>query len=478
MAFALAWDPVFRSETPSLWLGAFTGAPLVLSSIWIGRHREWWERAAVLIFGALGLGLWLLTTLAQTPAQYHPPILAVEAVIVTASFFILAIAEFPLLALSVILLAQFLWFRQLDSYTTNPWWSPFTVVVATLGLSFWWQSHGRTFVSERALAIVQALAAAAAVAILILAVEIALGVTPAGMVIVSALAIIVSYYAIATDDRLLLGFGQFLIVTAIGEFIGQLTHAPVPGALSALAPIVALLVVAPGLGSLFPGTIWERPARWIALLYRALATVMFVVWTVHYVSEPNRFVLLAFIAVLLLLWQDDRRGGALLLASSICAASAVIIFWLGHLGEDGFHLRHLLGFVLLLAFGQILRRKGLLSDEVQRIGILVGLASVTEWIWLWVHFYAPSLPMTVIWAIVAAAIVCVGWWLAERMYLAFGWGLLGVAFVRVLWVDLIESRLPMGTDPAFQLGLVAVGLSTLVAALVYTRRPARPSSDA
>lgn len=476
-AFAFAWEPVFCSKTPSLWLGVFTGAPLVFNSLWISRHRELWRRWAVLFFGALGLGLWMLTTLAQTPAQHHPPILAVEAVIVTGSFFILAIPEYPYLATTVILLAQFLWFRQVGSFNARPWWNPCIVVVCTLGLSFWWQTRGRALLPERTLRWVQGIAAAVAVAILLLSVESGYGMTGAGLVMLSVLAVAVPYYASATGDWFLFGFGQLLMATAVGEFIGQLTHPPLPHWLAALAPIAALLVMAPGLGRLFPGTVWETPARWLTALYRALAAAMFVVWVIHYIGPANRFPLLGIVAVLLLR-ITERRAGALLLGSLICAAGAVAAFWMGWLGADGFRLRDLLGFVLLLVFGRTLRKKELLPDELQTIGIIVGLAAVTQWVWLWVNFYAPLLPITVVWAVVAAIIVCVGWWFDEDDYLRFGWGLLVVALGRVVWVDLIESSSPMGTDPAFRLGLLAVGLATLVAALTYARRtmPSSPSS--
>lgn len=481
-AFALAWEPVFRSATPSLWLGVFTGAPLVFNSIWISRHRELWQRWDVLFFGAFGLGLWMLTTLAQTPAQYHPPILAIEAVIVTGSFLLLAIPEYPWLATTVVLLAQFLWFRQVGNFNSRPWWNPFIVVVCTLGLSYWWQTHGRALLPERALRWVQGIAAAVAVAILLLSVESAFGTTSAALVILSGLAVIVPYYASAIGDRFLLGFGQLLVATAVGEFIGQLTHSPLPHWLAALAPIAALLMMAPGLGSPFPGTVWESPARCLAMLYRALAAAMFVVWTLHYVSPANRFLLLALLAVWLLSLKE-RPAGALILGGAICAAGALLAFWMGWLGASGFRLRDLLGFLALLYFGRILRTRNLLSDELQRIGIIIGLAAVTQWVWLWVNFYASSsptpvaFPITVVWSLVAAIIVCAGWKFGERDYLLFGWGLLLVALGRVLWVDLIASRMPMGTDPAFWWGLATVGIAMLVAALTYARRSTPPASS-
>jgi hypothetical protein len=475
LAFTLAWEPVYRSENPSLWLGVFTGAPLVFNSLWISRHRDLWPRWAVLLFGPLGLGLWMLTTLAQTPAQHHPPILAIEAVLVTASFLFLAIREYPYLATTVILLAQFLWFRQVGSFNARPWWNPLIVVICTLGLSHWWQTRGRSLLPARALRWGQSIAAAAAVAVLLLSVESRFSISAAGLIILSGLAVLVTYYAAATGDRLLLGFGQLLIATSVGEFVGQLTHPPLPHAISALAPMVALLLVAPGLVPPFHSSIWEIPARWLTLLYDALAAALFVVWTFHYLSPTNRFVVLA-VAALLLVNAARRRTHGLLLGGSICAAGALLAFWMGWLGAHGFRIRDFLGFLALLAFGRVLRKKNLLPELLQTFGTFVGLAAVTQWIWLCTHFSAPALPMTVPWAVVAAIIVCIGWRFREYDYLVFGWGLLAVALGRVVWVDLIESRMPMGTDPAFRLGLLAVGVSAIAGALSYARRSARPAS--
>lgn len=466
VAFALAWEPVYRSEAPSLWLGVFTGTPLVVNSLWISRHRELWPRWAVLFFGALGLGMWMLTTLAQTPAQHHPPILAVQAVVVTASFYFLAIREYPYLATTVILLAQYLWFEQVGSFNARPWWNPFFVVICTLGLSLWWQTRGRALVPERCLRWGQGIAAFAAVAILLLSVESAFAMTATALVTLSVLAVVLPTYAFGIGDRLLFGFSTLLMATAVGEFIGQLTHPPLPAGLAALAPIAALLLMAPKLTRPFTATMWEAAARWTALLYRALAAVMFVVWTFHYLSEANRFPLLALVAVAILLRWASRR----LLESVICAAGALVVFWMQWGGADGLRLRDLLGFLLLLCFGRMLREKKLLAEELQTFGIILGLATLTQWFSSWMLFHHTHLPVAVVWAGGAAAIVCVGWRLNEQLYRAFGWGLLAVAFGRVLWMNLIESRVAPGSDPAFRLGLLAVGLAALIAALTYARR--------
>jgi len=105
--------------------------------------------------------MWMLTTLAQTPAQHHPPILAVEAVAVTASFFILAIREISPLATTVILLAQFLCFRQVAASTRARWWNPSSSSSAP-SLELLVADPRRALLPDRALGWLQGIAAAVA----------------------------------------------------------------------------------------------------------------------------------------------------------------------------------------------------------------------------------------------------------------------------------------------------------------------------
>jgi hypothetical protein len=472
LAAVFAWEPVYLSKEPSLWLGVITGAPLVVASIWISGHRDLWRRWAVLFFGAIGLGTWLLTTLAQTPAQHHPPILAVEAILVTGSILLLGIAEFPLLATSVLLLAQFLWFQQVGNFNARPWWNPLIVFLCTLGLSWWWQTRGRAIVGGTFVKWFQGIAAIAAIAILLLSIETAFGRSAMVLVALSLVSIVMIAYASAAGDWLLLGFSQLIIATAVGEFIGQLTHAPLPIWLAPLFPITALLGVASMLASPFTRTVWEHPARCVALIYRALAAGMFVAWVLHYISPANRFLALALAAVALLFVHFAKRPNKSLLGPLVSAAGALLAFWLGWTGTHGFQFRDLLAFLLLLSFGQIIRRKNLLPDEVQSVGIILGLLALTQWAENCAGYHHPGLPVAVVWAATAAVIVCSGWWFSERLYRVFGWALLLVALMRVMWSGLVASNLSPGSDPSFRLGLLAVGTAALTAALSYARRTA------
>ena len=291
----------------------------------------------------------------------------------------------------------------------------------------------------------------------------------------------------ASGERVNLGFISLIVAVAtIGGFMFGYDSGAINGTQeglrqtfgldeAALGLTVSALLPGCALGAFLAGRFADIMGRRTVMM---LAAALFVVWMFHYIAPEFRFPLLALVAVLLLLQRTARGSGALLLGGSIGAAGALLAFWMNWLGAHGFRLRDLLGFLLLLGFGRIVRRKQLLPDELQSIGIVVGLAALTQWVWLWVNFSAPTLPITVVWAVVAAIVISVGWRLHEQLYRLFGWALLLVALGRVVWVDFIESRLPMGADPAFRLGLLAVGLSALVAALTYARLSAASASSA
>jgi len=94
-----------------------------------------------------------------------------------------------------------------------------------------------------------------------------------------------------------------------------------------------------------------------------------------------------------------------------------------------------------------------------------------------VNAAAPSLPVTVVWAVVAAIVICVGWRLNEQLLPRLR---LGIAAPRPRPRLLGRScRKPhaYGRRPAFRRGLLAVGLAALIAALAYARKPGRADSS-
>lgn len=464
MAVAAVWMPTREHAPNGLRLGALIGAVLLLCAVWIDARRALWGRWAVAIFTALALGVWMLTALHFTPETLRAPVLAIEALVLTATFATLGVREIPWLAKAFSLAALVVWFMQLDAFI-RPWWHAPVVVASTLAVSGWWQTRGRTLIPAWEVRWVQAVAAAASMTILLLWIDGRLARQPAALVSMSVLAIVALLLSLPIRDLFLAAFSQLFTIAAVGEFIGQHTSAPLPGWLPALAPIVALPILAPILRKVFAGTEWERPVRGVAALYGVLAAAMFVVWVLHYIVPANRFPALALTAMALLLWSVVAQPRGPLLASLVCSTGALLAYWLGWLGAGGFLWRHLLAFVLLLGFGVVGRRTALLPPMIREMGIVLGLASVVHWVSLWAALHFPMLTLPVVWSVVAVIVLCLGWWLEESLYRSIAWTLLAAALVHVVWLDI-------RTPAAFRFGLLAVGAGTLLAAFSYSRRSA------
>jgi hypothetical protein len=337
------------------------------------------------------------------------------------------------------------------------------LVLATLGTSAWWQTRGRSLLPAWELRWVQGVAAAASAIILLLWIESRLGRQPPALVAMSVLAVAVLLLALAMRDHFLAAASQLFTITAIGEFIGQHTTAPLPGALPALAPIAALHITAPVLRKVFASTDWERPVGWVATLCVGLAAALFVAWTLHYVAPAYRFLVLASVAMVLLLQTIAAPSRGSLLASLVCSSGALLAFWIAWTGQHGFHLRDLAAFILLLGFGVIGRRTRVLPEPLQHIGIVLGLASVVHWVTLWAPVHVPPVPLPVVWAIVAAIVCCLGWWLDEPLYRGIAWALLAAALGWTLCME-------MQAGPRLRAGLLAIGVATLLALFASARR--------
>jgi hypothetical protein len=383
-------------------------------------------------------------------------------VLLTLSFATLGVREIPWLGKAFSLGALIVWFLQLEAFARS-WWHPVVLVLATLFVSWWWQTRGRTLIPAWEVRWVQAIAAAASMTILLLWVESRVAREPVALIAMSALAVAGLLFAVAMRDRFLAAFSQLFTIAAVGEFIGQLTTAPLPGALAALAPVVALPILAPITRKLFADTEWDKPVRVVAALYGALAAAMLVVWTLHFIAPPNRFVTLAAIAMLLLLCTVAAHPRGPLLASLVCSTGALLAFWLGWVGHAGFRWRDLLAFILLLGFGALGRRTRVLPEPVQQMGIVLGLGSVVHWVSLWSAHHWPAVPLAAVWSVVAVIIITLGWWLDEPLYRGTAWALLGAALLHTCLAGAPHA-------PAFRAGLLAVGVASVIAAASGVRR--------
>ncbi|MDQ3625081.1 MAG: hypothetical protein M3463_21815 [Verrucomicrobiota bacterium] len=279
-----------------------------------------------LFFAAVALFLWLLVTFAVVPGMHRPPVLALEAMLLTASIYVLGVREVAVLAKAYLLIALFLWLTQIGTYPgpavtreswfrhlgtySGPWWNPPIVIVATLALSAWWNPTQNRILRADLLRVLQAVYAAAVVAILFFWLHPRFDtltnatVTLPGwwLITVSVLAVGTLLYGLFTREWFVAAFDQVFTIHVIVVFCMQLWGKEPLSAWAMLVPIIVLLAI-PRLFSsrTTVGREWERAASLGAVAYRAIAAALFIAWVIRFVPRESQFITLQLVGFALIL---------------------------------------------------------------------------------------------------------------------------------------------------------------------------------
>ena len=167
--------------------------------------------------------------------------------------------------------------------------------------------------------------------------------------------------------------------------------------------------------------------------------------------------------------------------------------WRFHLGQDGFLVRDLLAFTLLLLGQQL--SKWLLDgpsrppQAMQDMMIIVGIGSLWQWVhlWVWHHWgadwwlvkwpdfalvdsaswinFASSPIVTISWAVLGVVVFAIGFVFKERMYRNLGLVILGAGVARAFLVDAQQ----LGSAGRF-LSFFILGGALLLLGFAYHRR--------
>jgi len=124
-----------------LWPAVALGGLLAFNACWahrMDRDHPQPLRAEPSAFTLLAFVAWLAATWFNATASQLPLVLATEAVALTISIYVLRVREITLLGQCFLLFAQLAWLFNLLTLTP-PWWNPLAIIVATIGLSYWWQ---------------------------------------------------------------------------------------------------------------------------------------------------------------------------------------------------------------------------------------------------------------------------------------------------------------------------------------------------
>jgi uncharacterized membrane protein len=476
-ALAVAWgiDGLERNDTRGLWLGTTLGAMMAFNAFWAHRQIALENRDLLrpvpAYFVVLAQVIWLATTSFNTSADNTPVVLAIIALALTASIYVLRVREFAVLGQGFLLLAHLIWLSRNVGFTpTPPWWNPILLLAITLGLSHWWQRQ-KVVASATAFGVgCQIAFALAIVGVACVWLEPLMS-APHWLAFTSLLALAVTAYGVFTRAYPLAVSAQIFLVLSLGQFAMQLWQGR-PAWWFSAAPIAAL-------GLLSAATVrWfarrpdaspqvREPLLQLAMIYRWLALVMSIWCVEEYVPARERIwvlIALGFAVFLFAGWQRNRE--ALLFGAAFTVAGLTLFWWPPH-RDMLVYAPNLLAIFALLTQQQLARRKPERYDLDERIHsavIVIGALSVWRFVWCWVLDSGGTDYLTASWSVLALALFAAGIVLRERMYRWAGLAVLATALGRVVVIDVWKLETIYRV-----LSFMALGIVLLVLGFIYIK---------
>ena len=471
-ALATSWcvASLEHFDPHSLWTGAGLGALLTFNAYWA--HCQEAKnpqplRTAPTCFTLLAFTSWLATTWFNTSEAHLPLALALEAVALTFSIYLVRVREITLLGQFFLVFAQFAWlFHFLNA--TPPWWNPLVVIASTVGLSHWWQFQKTLVISRQILISYSTLFALATVAVVLVWLH-PLVSPPAWLALASLLAVAATIYGVATRAWPLALCGQIFLAVSAWEFLQQLFHEK-PEWYFPLVPLVVLTTLSfatigwfarqPGSGA---GA--REPLLQVALIYRWLALAMSLVWDCEYVPERQRvwaFMLSAVVIFVLAIWRRNREA---LAAWAVYAVASLAMLW----GRDNLEMdvywANLFSLLALFVMQQILRRTAAsLPLEETVHGAIVFVTGISLWRFLSCWVTTSGIFLTMSWAGFAVLVFAAGMIFRERFYRWLGLGIVAAAVGRVVLVDVWKQETIYRV-----LTFMALGVALLVIGFIYNK---------
>ena len=248
-------------------------------------------------FAALASAMLTFTIWQTVHAPYLAPTLALLAVALTVSIYLIKTPELVVVGQVLLIVGIFQWVT--GETNSAPWWETLMLIVVTLGLSHWWQRQNRWTIPANARNLVQGAYAIGIVTVLFLWFSPTFGQRDLWLAFSALLAIAVTGYGLLTRSWFLAAFGQIFVVISGWEFASQLmTHQP--HWYWALSPILVLLVISIATArwfTLHPNATDDvrKPLLGVAVAYRWCAVAMSLWWISAYIPERQQFWVLTLI---------------------------------------------------------------------------------------------------------------------------------------------------------------------------------------
>jgi hypothetical protein len=476
-ALALGWgiSGIKRFDQPGLLLGAALGAMMAFNAWWARRNDAQPEKTLLrprpAYFVLLALVMWLVTSWQNTPRAALPLVFAVEALLLTASFYLLRVREIAVLGQSYLLLAHLLVLSHFLSRAPSMlWWNPALVIAITLALSHWWQRQQALKCEAQVSQLLQGLYALAIVGVLHSWLHPHFA-SPAWLAFTALLAVTVTAYGVFTRAWLLAGCGQLFLVASSGEFVQQLSEGTTEWYFP-LAPVAALVLLSfatvrwfarypdanPGIG---------EPLLQFALLYRWVALAMSIWWVYAYIPPREQFWVLTLLGLLAFVWSGWRGNREALLFGAAFTVTGLTLFWISWREAATVYWPNLLAILALLGQQQIASRARdhyKLDPPIHACLVICGGLSLWLFCSRWVLLESGGFYLTVAWSVLALGFFVTGLALRERMYRWLGLAVLACALGRVVFFDVWKLETIYRV-----VSFMALGVVLLVLGFIYNK---------
>ncbi|HLH55159.1 MAG TPA: DUF2339 domain-containing protein [Verrucomicrobiae bacterium] len=476
-ALAVGWgmDGLRDFDRQNLSLGIGIGV-LMLINAWLAHRKlekagpsEKLLRGQPTYFCSLAILIWVLSTWHNTHREIFPVVIALEAVLLTASTYALGIGELAVLSQGVMAFALGSWaVVRMDSAMQLPWWNPAAMIALSLALSHWWPRQTR--IRKQNEVFWPALYGFGINAVLYL--WLAPRESASSWIVTGSLvAIGVTAYGVATRAWFLAAVGQLFLAMAVGQFGWQLWQSTPPWR-HTLVPIGALVLLSVATVQWFkfrPASDPKvrEPLLETALVYRWIALAMSITWVWEYVPPRERIWVLSLLGLAFFVWSGLKHNREALLISAVYTVSALTLFWLPLVQTPSVYLPNLVAIVALLGQRQAARRfpdRYPVDPAIHNAVILVGSLSVWLFVSRWVLELASGFYLTAAWSLLALAMFTAGMLLRERMYRWTGLGILACALGRVVIFDVWKLEKVYTI-----LSFMALGIVLLVLGFVYSK---------
>jgi hypothetical protein len=459
-----------NATTTNVMLGSAMTTAFLLCGWW-DRLRDEQRAASVLrpfsgYFVALAIGVCGVVTWHAVPEQWRAAAWMIEAVILTALFYVVRLPEVPVLSQALALAAQCYWLFEIALRQATPHWLvPAMLVGGTLALSHWWQRQSRLAIVNDIRNVLQLVYALAVVAVLFFWLQPRFA-PAAWLVFLCVLAIGLTLYGVATRSWTLAACAQiFLLISSLAlwrEFGSQK-----PAWQFALAPIASWLAL--GVAT----TAWlsrhdtcervRRPLLQLSTFYRGVAFVMSLWWIYAYVPAPHYFWTLCAVGLALLALAGAMKNREALVFCALYLVAAFAVWFTEAFRHDvAVNWPNAIALVAVLAAQQFVRRWAAryeLPPHAESVAIIAGGLALWIFVSRWVvvtsgaHFL-----LTVSWAAVAALLFGAGFVLHERMHRWLGLCILAFAIGRVFVSDVWKLETIYRILSFMALGVVLLAL--------------------